>query len=178
MNNTLSLTLAAIVAMAAPMSALANDAVECNVRNTQTVATTPATDFEFHDDGTITHLRTGLMWTQCLVGETYSNGACFGSPQGSSFETALNYAQESDYAGYTDWRLPNIKEAMSLIERQCAMPAMNLAVFPSMASLDRLITSTTSHGNSRTVRLHTEAGAVLTLTSGTTTNFLMVREPE
>jgi len=55
-------------------------------------------------DGTIIDNATGLMWKQS------DNGA------GVLWENALSYAESSQYAGYTDWRLPNAKELQSIID--------------------------------------------------------------
>lgn len=54
-------------------------------------------------DGTVTDLNTGLMWQQSLPDEKYTYAEC------------ITYAENSSLAGYTDWRLPTIKELYSLI---------------------------------------------------------------
>ncbi|WP_044412776.1 Lcl C-terminal domain-containing protein [Thiomicrospira microaerophila] len=102
--------------------------------------TTPASDFTVHNNGTVTHIPTGLMWTVCSVGQTWqSDGSCSGTAlTGYNWQTALQIPQtlnsEGGYAGHTDWRLPNIKELNSLVERACHSPAINTAVFNSTPS--------------------------------------------
>jgi len=61
-------------------------------------------DFSDNDDGTISDNATGLMWMQDDNGE------------GVLWEDALGYAENFEHAGYTDWRLPNIKELQSIID--------------------------------------------------------------
>ncbi len=55
-------------------------------------------------DGTITDNATGFMWMK------NDNGA------GVLWENALSYAEGFEYAGYTDWRLPNAKELQSIVD--------------------------------------------------------------
>jgi hypothetical protein len=61
-------------------------------------------DFSDNGDGTITDNATGLMWKQDDSGE------------GMLWENALSYAENYEYAGYSDWRLPNTKELQSIID--------------------------------------------------------------
>lgn len=55
-------------------------------------------------DGTITDNATGLMWLQ------NDNGT------GILWENALTFAESYTYAGYSDWRLPDIKELQSIVD--------------------------------------------------------------
>lgn len=55
-------------------------------------------------DGTVTDLSTGLMWRQA------DSGAAL------SWEAALDHAETLDFAGHTDWRLPNAKELQTLVD--------------------------------------------------------------
>lgn len=55
-------------------------------------------------DGTITDKATGLMWMQ---GD---------SEVGMNWEDALSYAENLEFAGYSDWRLPDAKELQSLVD--------------------------------------------------------------
>ena len=54
-------------------------------------------------DGTVTDLNTGLMWQQDLPGAKYSH------------VESGRYADTCAIGGYTDWRLPTIKELYSLM---------------------------------------------------------------
>lgn len=82
---------------------------------------------------TTTDLRTGLMWDQCPWGQ---GGANCSSGVASSFtwQGALALpatANAAAYKGYTDWRLPNIKELRSLVEECRSNPSINELVFPA-----------------------------------------------
>lgn len=87
-------------------------------------ASTPDSDFTVHEDGTATHHKTGLMWLRDPLPGTHT------------WEQALAQAQTASYAGYSDWRLPNIKELASIVETHCYDPAINLNIFPASPSLE------------------------------------------
>ncbi len=56
-----------------------------------------------NNDGTITDLDTGLMWTQV-------------PSSAMNWNAALAYAEGLTTAGFTDWRLPNVKELQTLVD--------------------------------------------------------------
>ncbi len=60
--------------------------------------------FTDNGDSTISDIATGLMWVQ-MDSKTTMN-----------WENALNYAENLEYAGYTDWRLPDVKELQSIVD--------------------------------------------------------------
>lgn len=71
-----------------------------------------------NNDGTITDLDTGRMWAQ--------------APSGAqTWASALAFAENLTLAGYSDWRMPNVKEMQSLLDitRATATTAAN-AVAP------------------------------------------------
>ncbi len=72
-------------------------------------------DFEDNEDGTITDAATGLMWTKNDNGE------------GLFWEDALSYAENSTFADYSDWRLPNAKELQSILDYTRAPSVTNSA---------------------------------------------------
>ncbi len=64
-------------------------------------------------DGTVTDLNTGLMWTQTpdLNGDGNINAA-----DKLTYDQALEYAVSVSSGGFTDWRVPTIKELYSLMD--------------------------------------------------------------
>ncbi len=91
-------------------------------------------DFTLHDDGTVTHKPTGLMWMRCSLGQSWDGSFCTGISLSYSWINALAAAQSHSFAGHSDWRLPNKNELASLIERRCSDPAINSVVFPNTPS--------------------------------------------
>ncbi|MBY0418265.1 MAG: DUF1566 domain-containing protein [Pararheinheimera sp.] len=100
--------------------------------------------FQLNTDGTVLDTTTKLMWSRCLVGQSWdrSSGSCTGTAQQLDWSEALLDAQRSALAGYSTWRLPNAKEVLTLVERSCVDPAINLTAFPASNS-ENMWTSTT-----------------------------------
>ena len=112
------------------LAGCAQNAVQTCRTETAMPSTTPADRFLMHGNGTVTDTATDLMWAQCAEG--LSGSACTdGGAANFTWEEALIRARDSGLAGYTDWRLPNLKELFSLVEERCVNPAINLAVFPN-----------------------------------------------
>ena len=61
-------------------------------------------NFVDNGDGTVTDRATGLMWMKADSGKTMN------------WEQALEHAESLEYAGYDDWRLPNVKELQSIVD--------------------------------------------------------------
>jgi len=76
-----------------------------------------------HGDGTVTDNVTGLMWPKDGNGLGCWNG------QTTTWTEAIDYCESLDFAGYTDWRLPNIRELASLINYGRVGPAIDTTVF-------------------------------------------------
>jgi hypothetical protein len=96
-------------------------------------ASTPASRFSDNGDGTVTDKTTGLQWKRCGEGQTWSGGACLGIADTLYWQQALQAADAASFADKSDWRLPNIKELVSIIELACDQPAIDLGVFPGTA---------------------------------------------
>jgi murein DD-endopeptidase MepM/ murein hydrolase activator NlpD len=79
--------------------------------------------FKDNGDGTVTDIATGLMWYQK---ET----------RAMTWENALAYCEALDFAGYDDWRLPNIRELWSLSGDSPDAPLIDTAYFPGTQPSD------------------------------------------
>jgi hypothetical protein len=98
--------------------------------------TTPDTQFVVHGDGTVTDITTALMWKQCVEGlsdENCDNGIAELKTWQDALQTANTTNNNGGFAGYADWRIPNIAELVSLVEEQCSGPSINDSVFPNTA---------------------------------------------
>lgn len=80
-------------------------------------------------NGTTTHKSTGLMWKTCSEGQVFNGETCKGKAQSYNWKDALNQAEVASFAGYDDWRLPNIKELASIVEINQHKPAINKHIF-------------------------------------------------
>jgi len=105
--------------------------------HTDTMAeTTPDTQYVVHGDETITDTTTALMWKQCVEGlsdPNCSSGIAELQTWQAALQTANDINNSGGFAGYADWRIPNIAELVSLVEEQCTGPSINDSVFPNTA---------------------------------------------
>src|SRR5688572_25543171 len=97
-------------------------------------STAPSSRFQKHDNGTVTDRETGLMWRACvegLKGKNCDKGKALELSWGGALSYVPSLNSGEGFAGHKDWRLPNIRELASLLELQCARPAINLEIFPN-----------------------------------------------
>jgi hypothetical protein len=81
-------------------------------------------------NGTVTDNRTGLMWKKCSEPDTTTD--CSGTPNTYNWTNAISQCENLNYAGYTDWRLPNMKELFSLLKYQGSSgPYIDTTYFPN-----------------------------------------------
>ena len=85
-------------------------------------------------NGTVTDSGTHLMWQQ-------------GESSLMTWEAVLTYCEGLSLAGSSDWRLPNHKELLSLVDyTKATHPLINTTLFPGAISLDEYWSSTTRTG--------------------------------
>ncbi len=92
--------------------------------NDDIVASTPNARFKISGDQ-VKDVRTNLTWQRCAAGQTWNSATsrCAGAAYSLSWVEALALTDG-------EWRLPNIKELLSIVESACAYPAINDSVFP------------------------------------------------
>ena len=89
-------------------------------------------------DGTVTDVDTGLIWQ-----ETDDNVR-------RTFTSAFFYCQNLNLAGNSSWRLPNIKQLVSIVDYTRENPAIDETIFPSTKN-DAYWSSTSSASNPASV---------------------------
>ena len=91
--------------------------------------------FTDQGDGTVIDTITGLMWDKCSWGQTRTGSYCTGSATIYTWRNSLNVAvtaNQRNWRGYSDWRLPNQAELESLIDiTKATGPTINITAFPS-----------------------------------------------
>ncbi|GAA5644634.1 DUF1566 domain-containing protein [Vibrio proteolyticus] len=100
----------------------------------------PNVRYAFNSNGTIKDKVTGLTWMRCPLGKKWNstNQRCDGEGTGMFWQAALNEVQSINqsqnhalyhFAGKSEWRMPSVKELMTLAEHACMKPALNSKAF-------------------------------------------------
>ncbi len=112
-------------------------------------------DFKDNNDGTISDKATGLMWSAKDSGWVNDDGTIrelsdenYG--YGRTWVETLAWVEkmnEEEYLGYSDWRLPDIKELQSIVEyEKTVIPALDTDFF-DLSREDCFVWSSTTCGD-------------------------------
>jgi hypothetical protein len=102
----------------------------------------------------------GLQWRRCLQGQTWNGSACTGTLEVYNHRGALVVQESLNGWSSNAWRLPNAREARSVLEINHAPPYLN-ALFPTPA-MDATWTTTADVSDplNRAYVLNTQIGNV------------------
>ena len=81
------------------------------------------------DGSEITDQTTGLTWKRCVEGMAWNGSTCTGSSTQFTHEQALQAARTQ-----AAWRVPNVKELRTLVQRNRVPNAVDATAFPASAS--------------------------------------------
>ncbi|MDD3284938.1 MAG: DUF1566 domain-containing protein [Patescibacteria group bacterium] len=82
---------------------------------------------------TVLDNSTGLMWKKCSEGLSGDNCET-GSATTHTFAQAIAICEDDTTDGYTNWRLPNIRELLSIVDYSKVNPAIDTTIFPETVS--------------------------------------------
>lgn len=82
-------------------------------------------------DGTVLDTATGFVWKRCLEGQTWTGQTCTGAAIRYTFDQATALTGKESFAGHNDWRLPNIRELLSIVDDTVSGNAIDRVAFPS-----------------------------------------------
>ncbi|CAB5504022.1 DUF1566 domain-containing protein [Bathymodiolus thermophilus thioautotrophic gill symbiont] len=113
--------------------------------------------YVIRSDNTVIDYQTNLMWKKCIQGLSGDN-CSVGLGGKFNWEAALQLAKDHNFATYSDWRLPNIKELNSLVTRNCYNPRVNESIFPNTPADLFWSSSPSARNSSQTWQLHFNYG--------------------
>lgn len=117
------------------------------VKNISSVSL-PASRFIINGDSTVTDLYSGLTWQKFVSANTYT------------WEQALKYCESFVLGGYSDWRLPNIKELQSLNDVLIKNPSVNPAFFQNLTIANYWSSTTLVGPDARAWNMSTAYGLI------------------
>ena len=105
----------------------------CDNLNTSMRPITPDSRFQAisGNEALVLDKQTGLVWQRCYSGFSLNTSTNTCEVTGDAFWTWQGALAEAVATG-TEWRVPNIKELSSIVERACTDPAINQIIFPTL----------------------------------------------
>ena len=79
----------------------------------------------------VTDTRTALIWRRCVLGRVWANGTCTGSAFYYIWSDSYYFIERVNVESGVNWRLPNVKELQTLVDRGFERPAIDSGVFPN-----------------------------------------------
>lgn len=84
----------------------------------------------------VTDANTSLVWQHCSGGQNWdaAKSTCQGTVERMTWPQALAYAKAQAASSGVAWRLPNVKELVSLVSERRTQPAIAAQSFPRTLS--------------------------------------------
>lgn len=86
------------------------------------------------EDGVLDRVNK-LIWQRCAQGQTWDGASCVGEPATRKWVQALDIADQVAAQTGKDWRLPNVKELLSLTEGETVSPQVDSVAFPNFVPI-------------------------------------------
>jgi len=86
------------------------------------------------DGQEVTDSQTGLIWRRCAEGMNWDGSTCAGAATPFTHEAALQRATAQAASSGKAWRLPNVKELSSIVDKSRSYPAIDPTAFPATPS--------------------------------------------
>lgn len=86
------------------------------------------------DGQEVTDNQTSLIWHRCSEGMIWNGTTCAGTASTYTHEQALQLAAAQASSTGKAWRLPNVKELASIVDRSLSNPAIDSTAFPATPS--------------------------------------------
>ncbi|TGK23135.1 DUF1566 domain-containing protein [Leptospira yasudae] len=108
-------------------------------------ASIPAFALTDNGNGTITDNNSGLLWEKCAKGLTGATCTIGTADLSLDWNGARGYCDTLNFAGHTDWRLPNVNELISILDFSAPVAPRIPAVFSNTPVGWLFWTSTTAN---------------------------------
>jgi hypothetical protein len=111
-------------------------------------------------DGTVTDNVTGLMWQQEDDDTTYNWYEATGKYDATDNLFSTHVCDSLSLAGHSDWRLPDEKELLSIVNYDSSNPAIDTIYFPNTNSSGYWTSTTCANSTSRAWGVDFDIGGV------------------
>lgn len=88
----------------------------------------------YSGDDMVADAEHGLMWMRCAIGQSWTGKTCSGTAATMGWDEASALTGTVSFGGYSDWRLPGVRELGTIVQRAQAAPRIDVIKFPSTPS--------------------------------------------
>jgi len=120
-------------------------------------------------DDVVIDRATGLMWA--------ANGNLAGCRNGGkdNFGAQISYANSLTFAEFSDWRMPNLKELLSIIDYSQSSPAIDASFFPNTSYYSYWTSTSSIDISTSAFSIEGDVGDIILLSKSTDCRLRCVR---